>query len=134
MKFSTSYLLCLLGLATTPLISAQTVSVSYDQRYDVGTTSLTQVACSDGPNGLITKNFTTFGSLPKFPFIGGAPAVAKWNDPDCGSCWQLGYQGNTINGKSIHLYLKVERLIKKWCEQFWPSTLELEDSTLLWKL
>lgn len=96
MKFSASYLLSFLALAA-PAISAQSVSVSYDTTYDAGSTSLTQVACSDGPNGLITKGFSTFASLPQFPLIGGAPAVTGWGSPACGTCWQLEYQGNTIN-------------------------------------
>ncbi|GJJ06195.1 hypothetical protein Clacol_000384 [Clathrus columnatus] len=99
MKFSAFYLLCLLGIVS-PLIAAQgseSASVSYDQTYDVGSTQLTQVACSDGRNGLITKGFSTFNSLPGFPLIGGVPAISGWNSSSCGSCWQLQYQGNTIN-------------------------------------
>ena len=43
--------------------------------------------------------YTTFGSLPGFPNIGGAFAVAGWDDPNCGTCWQLSYAGtgNSIN-------------------------------------
>lgn len=33
-----------------------TVTVSYDQMYDNASGSLTTVACSDGPNGLLTKS------------------------------------------------------------------------------
>lgn len=91
------------------------VTVSYDEVYDNAGGSLATVACSDGPNGLLTKGqpkhhfstrcdadprhtgFTTFGSLPTFPNIGGASAVAGWNSPSCGSCWQLTYNGTSIN-------------------------------------
>ncbi|KAH9041626.1 Cerato-platanin [Lactarius pseudohatsudake] len=59
-------------------------------------TSLNNVACSDGKNGLITKGFTTFGSLPSFPNIGAAKAVGAWNSTLCGSCWELTYEGDTI--------------------------------------
>ena len=81
--------------------SAFAVTVSYDQTYDNRSGSLTTVACSDGPNGLITKGFSTFGSLPHFPNIGGAQAVGGWNSASCGTCWQLTYSGNSINVLAI---------------------------------
>ena len=81
--------------------TSTTVSVSYDQTYDNSGQSLSTVACSDGPNGLLTKGFTTFGSLPQFPNIGGAAAVAGWNSAQCGSCWQLTYNGKSINVLAI---------------------------------
>jgi len=67
------------------------LTVSYDSTYDNGGQSLSTVACSDGPNGLLTRGFTTFNSLPSFPFIGGAPAVTGWDSTGCGTCWQLTY-------------------------------------------
>ncbi|EKM60320.1 uncharacterized protein PHACADRAFT_54316, partial [Phanerochaete carnosa HHB-10118-sp] len=79
-----------------------TVTVSYDQMYDNASGSLTTVACSDGPNGLLTKNLgPDFGNLPHFPNIGGAAAIAGWNDPNCGTCWQLTYNGTSINVLAI---------------------------------
>ena len=73
------------------------VTLSYDEAYDNASASLATVACSDGANGLLTKGFSTFGSLPHFPNIGGAQAVAGWNSAACGSCWQLAYNGKSIN-------------------------------------
>ena len=64
-------------------------------REEIG--SLSTVACSDGSHGLLTKGFSTFGSLPHFPNIGGAQAVGGWNSASCGSCWQLRYKGKSIN-------------------------------------
>ncbi|KAJ5962969.1 Cerato-platanin [Penicillium viridicatum] len=95
-------------LATFSLVSAapapaaaETVSVSFDPKYDVGTSSLTTVACSDGINGLITEGYTDFASLPSFPNIGGAPTISGWNSPNCGKCYALHYStgkiDNTIN-------------------------------------
>ena len=79
------------------------LSVSYDTAYDNSAASLSSVACSDGPNGLLTRGFTTFGSLPKFPFIGGAPAVTGWNSPGCGTCWELTYVNSQGVSTSINI-------------------------------
>lgn len=76
--------------------AGQTISISYDNKYDVGTSSLKTVSCSDGTNGLITQGYSTFNSLPGFPLIGGAPTVKGWNSPNCGKCYQLHYK----NGKA----------------------------------
>ncbi|TBU50579.1 Cerato-platanin-domain-containing protein [Dichomitus squalens] len=98
MQFTTLALALLAAVSTT---LAATVTVSYDETYDNSDGQLTTVACSDGPNGLITKGFSTFGSLPHFPNIGGAAAVAGWNSAQCGSCWQLTYNGKSINVLAI---------------------------------
>ncbi|KAJ5215419.1 uncharacterized protein N7498_001826 [Penicillium cinerascens] len=80
------------------------VLVSYDQKYDVGGTSLNTVACSDGDNGLESR-FPTFSDLPAFPRIGGALTIAGWNSTSCGSCYALHYQSGdtdqTINVLAI---------------------------------
>ncbi|KAH9857545.1 immunomodulatory protein [Lenzites betulinus] len=81
--------------------SALGVTLSYDQAYDNGSSSLATVACSDGANGMLTKGFSTFGSLPHFPNIGGAAAVAGWNSAQCGTCWQLTYNGKSITVLAI---------------------------------
>jgi len=73
------------------------VSVSYDPKYDVSGTSLNTVTCSDGENGLIRKGFSTFGSLPTFPRIGGAPTVEGWNSVNCGKCYSLHYKSATVD-------------------------------------
>ncbi|PIL34290.1 hypothetical protein GSI_03065 [Ganoderma sinense ZZ0214-1] len=98
MQFKT-LALAVLAAASTSL--AATVSVSYDETYDNASASLTGVACSDGTNGLITKGFSSFGSLPQFPNIGGAAAVAGWNDAACGTCWTLTYNGKSVNVLAI---------------------------------
>ena len=68
--------------------------------YDNIDQSLSNVACSDGVNGLLTKGYTTFGSLPTFPNIGGVYAVKNWNSVECGSCWRLKWEGT---GVTIHV-------------------------------
>jgi len=75
------------------IVAAFTVAdtLQYDPIYDDGSESLDVVACSDGANGLLTKGFTTFSSLPTFPNIGAFAAVEAWNSPNCGTCWQVVY-------------------------------------------
>lgn len=94
MRFSSVALL----LFSAPVFG---IRVTYDPVYDNRSGSLNTVACSNGENGLITRGFTTFGSLPSFPRIGGAFAVPGWNSPNCGSCWRLTYRGRSINVLAI---------------------------------
>ena len=71
-------------------------TVRFNTFYDNPGTSLNNVACSNGKNGLVTKGFTTFGSLPSFPSVGGVFAVKGWNSTECGSCWKLTYGSESI--------------------------------------
>lgn len=80
-----------LGLATSAFSYTVTYTVSYDTIYDHGQNSLNNVACSNGEYGLITAGYTTFDSLPTFPYIGGAPQILSWNSRYCGTCWELTY-------------------------------------------
>jgi len=91
-----------LALALLPSMSFAT-KVSHDAKYDNAGNSLSTVACSDGPNGLMTRGFTTFGSLPKFPHIGGGYVVEGWNSPNCGTCWELTYTNPQGKKKSINV-------------------------------
>ncbi|KAF5696990.1 eliciting plant response [Fusarium globosum] len=84
------------------LTSVSATTVSYDPGYGESGRALTAVACSDGNNGLITKyKWKTQGQIPKFPYIGGAQAIAGWNSPNCGTCWKLTYKGKSINVLAI---------------------------------
>ncbi|KAL0942996.1 cerato-platanin [Colletotrichum truncatum] len=92
------------GLVTilSAVASAAAVSVSFDTGYDDGARSLDVVSCSDGANGLKTKyGWQNQGQVARFPYIGGADAVAGWNSPNCGTCWQLTYNGKSINVLAI---------------------------------
>lgn len=98
MQFSTIF-----GIAATLFAAANADSVSYDTGYDDGSRSLLNVACSDGPNGLMTRygwqtQADVKGTVVQFPYIGGVQAIGGWNSPSCGTCWKLEY-----NGKSIHI-------------------------------
>ncbi|KAG1745933.1 Cerato-platanin [Suillus paluster] len=99
MKLSSA--VALLSAFALPAFATQ-YNVTYDTFYDNSATSLSQVACSNGVNGLLTKGYTTFGSLPSFPDIGGIPG-ATWNSTLCGTCWQLEYTTSTGTYESIYV-------------------------------
>lgn len=63
--------------------SAFATTVSYDRTYDNSATSLDTVACSDGPTGLTPLGYTTFGSLPDYPYIGGSSDISGWGSTSC---------------------------------------------------
>lgn len=87
---------------TLALVAAAVATdVRYDNTYDDASQSLGVVACSDGSNGLLTKGFTTFGSLPTFPNIGAAQAIPGYDSAECGSCWKITYNGETITVTAI---------------------------------
>jgi hypothetical protein len=102
--FTSAFLAALHLAAAAPTVAAraETVSVSYDPKYDVRESSLTTVACSDGENGLIPLGYSNFGSLPNFPNIGGAITIPSWNSPNCGKCYQLHYSNGKID-KTINV-------------------------------
>ncbi|KAE9395985.1 hypothetical protein BT96DRAFT_1021631 [Gymnopus androsaceus JB14] len=60
--------------------SASAEALQYDTNYDDGSHSLNGAACSDEANGLITKGYTTFDSLPSWPNIGAFSAVGGWKE------------------------------------------------------
>ncbi|KAI1211840.1 SnodProt1 [Annulohypoxylon truncatum] len=81
--------------------ASSAASVSYDTGYDDASRSLTAVSCSDGANGLITRyGWQTQGQIPT-TYIGGADTIAGWNSPNCGVCYQLTYNGKSINVLAI---------------------------------
>nr|AGL40521.1 cerato-platanin 6 [Crinipellis campanella] len=87
------------------LLPTQTfaVTLAYDTVYDNAAGSLSTVACSDGANGLLTRGFTTFGSLPSFPNIGAAEAITGWNSTACGSCWEVTFTNSSGIAKSLNI-------------------------------
>ncbi|KAG1770887.1 Cerato-platanin [Suillus placidus] len=98
MKLSSA--VALLSVFALPAFATQ-VNVTYTSFYDNSATSLSQVACSNGVNGLLTKGYTTLGSLPSFPNIGGIPNLT-WNSTLCGTCWNLKYTTPTGIQESIY--------------------------------
>jgi len=94
MKFTT--IAATLLSIITPLVSAGTGTASWDSTYDNGALSTLSVACSDGVNGLYTKGIKTLSAVPGFPMVGAAPTIAGWNSPNCGKCFAVTYNGNTV--------------------------------------
>ena len=80
-----------------------TVPLTYDPTYDNPKQSLATVSCSNGPNGLLTKGYTTFDSLPSFPYIGGSFHVEGFNSAKCGACIKLTYINRVYENKTIHV-------------------------------
>ncbi|KAL7953781.1 Cerato-platanin [Trichoderma compactum] len=83
--------------AATLVVASIATYVSFDPGYDDPSRSLNDVACSDGPNGLITKyHWQTQGQVSNFPYIGGVQGI-QWNSPQCGTCYILEYAGRNIH-------------------------------------
>ena len=86
---------------------AQTVeSLSYDTTYDDASLPLTSVACSDGVNGLMSKGYTTLGSLPTFPNLGGVYTVTGWDSAACGTCYEVTYGDTTLAVLAVDVALE----------------------------
>ncbi|KAF3911383.1 Cerato-platanin [Dactylellina cionopaga] len=88
-----------------PFIAAVAATdFKYDNNYSYSSNlALTSFACSDGPNGLITKTGArTVGELrarlQQNVWIAGSPFVSGWGSPKCGECYQA---RNPKNNKSF---------------------------------
>ena len=57
-------------------------------------TPLTDCACSNGANGLITK-FKYKDLSEMYPYV-AAYSKAGWNSPNCGKCMKITYNGKSI--------------------------------------
>ncbi|KAG2040251.1 Cerato-platanin [Suillus americanus] len=71
------------ALATCAI--ATSYSLSYDTNYDNASNSLDT-----------SRGYTTFSSIPNFPYIGGAPQITSWNSAYCGSCWEITYTSPSV--------------------------------------
>lgn len=92
-----------LGFVTLAFSYTTTYVVSYDTIYDHGHSSLENVACSTGEYGLLTEGYTTFDSLPTFPYIGSSPQIMSWNSPYCGTCWRVTYTDSQGVSTSLNI-------------------------------
>ncbi|OCH88222.1 epl1 protein, partial [Obba rivulosa] len=90
MQFKWTILAALIMISGAFAQSSTTVSVSFDTIYDESSESLDVVACSHDIEQL---GFTTFGTIPNFPFIGGAGVVTGFDSSGCVTCWELTFEG-----------------------------------------
>lgn len=81
-------------LVTKAAAADTAVSISYEPAY-AATLSMDSVKCSTGIPAGGTK-YATVGDLPGFPYVGGAPTISG-TDTNCGKCYELTYNGKTIN-------------------------------------
>ena len=65
------------------------LSASYIIMYDTSELNIMKVACGGGSHGFENRGFSTIGSLPGYPNVGGVPAITGWNSPNCGTCWNV---------------------------------------------
>ncbi|KAI1778946.1 SnodProt1 [Hypoxylon cercidicola] len=81
--------------------ASSAITVSYDTGYDDKSRSLTSVACSDGQNGLITRyGWQTQGAIPAM-YLGAADTISGWNSASCGTCYELSFNGRSVNVYAI---------------------------------
>ena len=109
-------LFSIIALFVVPFsVSIMGTRVTLDDVYSQGDTPLSQVACSDGANGLLTKGYNYFREVPGYPRLAGS-SNAVWNSLDCGSprfiefdfvthgrahlktgsCWNVTYNGTSV--------------------------------------
>ena len=63
---------------------------------------MTAVACSDGPNGLITRyGWHNQGAIPNFLHLAGWEGVQGWGSSSCGQCLEVTYRGRTVHVLAI---------------------------------
>lgn len=105
MQFTTIIFSIISAAAT---VFAASGTAAYDTTYDTASLSTLSIACSDGLNGLNTKGYPTLGALPRFPNVGASSEVASWNSPNCGKCYAITWQSNTIN------VIAVDHAVEGW--------------------
>lgn len=83
-----------LSLVTRNASIEHSLAVSYDTAYDNFTAPVTSLACSAN---LTALGFTDLGSLPGFPYVGGSSAVSANGSTGCATCWELSFNGSSVN-------------------------------------
>ncbi|KIY52730.1 snodprot1 [Fistulina hepatica ATCC 64428] len=71
--------------------------LSYDPFFDTGSNSLSEVACSNGEYGMLTRGYSVLSDLPSWPYVGGAYVITGWDDPTCGTCWNVTYPETNVS-------------------------------------
>ena len=83
-----------LSLASRNASTEHEVAVSYDTTYDNFTAPVATLSCSAN---LTALGFTDLGSLPGFPYVGGSFAVSANGSTGCARCWELSFNGSSVN-------------------------------------
>ena len=83
-----------LSLVSRNASMEHTLAVSYDTVYDNFTAPMISLACSAN---LTALGFTDLGSLPGFPYVGGSSAVSANGSTGCATCWELSFNGSSVN-------------------------------------
>ncbi|KAF5372894.1 hypothetical protein D9758_001459 [Tetrapyrgos nigripes] len=96
--------LVILSVYTAPApAQAFQTTLQYDPVFDNPDIQLSNLACSDGQHGLITRyEWHTLRDIPSYPHVGGSYLVG-WNSPECGSCWKLTYTDGNGHARSTHV-------------------------------
>ncbi|KAF9072058.1 Asp f 13-like protein [Rhodocollybia butyracea] len=82
------------------IAAAENATLQYDTIYDLESESFNGLACS---NGLNNGGCTTFGSLPSYPYIGAFDAIASFNAPECGTCWNIAYTNDAGEATTLNV-------------------------------
>ncbi|KAL7269618.1 hypothetical protein RUND412_007707 [Rhizina undulata] len=82
-------------------VNAANTTLSYNSVYNNASESTLLTACSNGVNGLYTKGYETLGDIPSFPYVGAAFTIEDWNSTSCGTCYQITYNGISINMTAV---------------------------------
>jgi Cerato-platanin len=100
--FAKAHLALVSLLATLSICTAQAprrTTASWDAAYDVANSSMETTACSSLSN---TEYIEAFGQLPRFPLIAASFFVTGQGAAECGSCWELTWNGRK-NPMRIHV-------------------------------
>ena len=65
--------------------------------YDTPSNGIANVACSNLP-------YATLGQIPGYPNIAGSHVVSGYGSPGCGTCWQITYEGRSVNVLAVDTY------------------------------
>ena len=89
MSFPLAFLIIMISFSQSSALSGYATYHDYS-----ASTPLTECACSDGKNGLMTRwGISDISSL--YPYVTSF-SMASWNSPYCGNCLKLSYNGKSI--------------------------------------
>lgn len=96
----TSTIISLAALFSFASAAGNVHVLNYNSAYDDPNRQLDTVVCHDYLINL-KMGYTTYSSLPAFPYIGGFVTVLSQNSPECGTCWQITHGEKSVNVLAI---------------------------------